>query len=350
MADYKVQLKDKDGNRQYPVTTTTLVVDAEGKTVEQRLKEIGSGNGGDFEVRTVYPTKQTVLEEETFDITEEERAYNIETLSKTLSGKTVFCKVGEAILFPTISMSGVVAEATYSTVVVLGGSLASYSLTITSNGDAEVAIAEVTTGGGGGGSSLIRTIYLGGAEELSEEQKQYNIETRTLAIANPGNVNVIAGGFVGATSASDNTVEVLLSGNFFEFLVCNLLVILGDGTTEYIEQYLYPKVCSLQESYSAEAFFDSKVSPIPETKGVMNGEDGAQYEVDAYNLESRFVEYNKGDKRYRVMFDESYTIIEEIDITPTGSGGGGSIDPALLEGYMPMMREFSDDFNDDFAR
>ena len=40
MADYKVQLKDKDGNRQYPVTTTTLVVDAEGKTVEQRLKEI----------------------------------------------------------------------------------------------------------------------------------------------------------------------------------------------------------------------------------------------------------------------------------------------------------------------
>lgn len=159
MADYKVQLKDKDGNRQYPVTTTTLVVDAEGKTVEQRLKEIGSGSGGggsvnreDFEVRTVYPTKQTVLEEETFDITEEERAYNIETLSKTLSGKTVFCKVGEAILFPTISMSGVITEATYSTVVVLVGSLASYSLTITSNGDAEVVIADVTTGGGGGGS------------------------------------------------------------------------------------------------------------------------------------------------------------------------------------------------------
>lgn len=30
--------------------------------------------------------------------------------------------------------------------------------------------------------------------------------------------------------------------------------------------------------------------------------------------------------------------------------GGGSIDPALLEGYMPLMREFSDDFNNDFAR
>lgn len=30
--------------------------------------------------------------------------------------------------------------------------------------------------------------------------------------------------------------------------------------------------------------------------------------------------------------------------------GGGSIDPELLEGYMPMMREFSDDFNNDFTR
>lgn len=33
-----------------------------------------------------------------------------------------------------------------------------------------------------------------------------------------------------------------------------------------------------------------------------------------------------------------------------GEGGGGNIDPSLLEGYMPMMREFSDDFNDDFTR
>lgn len=127
------------------------------KYTDEKIAQIGgggggSGNGGDFEVRTVYPTKQTIFEEETLDITEEERAYNIETLSKTLSGKTVFCKVGEAILFPTISMSGVVTEATYSTVVVLEGSLASYSLTIMSNGDAEVVIADVTTGGGGGGS------------------------------------------------------------------------------------------------------------------------------------------------------------------------------------------------------
>ena len=40
----------------------------------------------------------------------------------------------------------------------------------------------------------------------------------------------------------------------------------------------------------------------------------------------------------------------DAKIAQIGGGGGGSIDPALLEGYMPMMREFSDDFNDDFAR
>jgi hypothetical protein len=31
-------------------------------------------------------------------------------------------------------------------------------------------------------------------------------------------------------------------------------------------------------------------------------------------------------------------------------GGGGSIDPELLEGYMPLSRDFSDDFNNDFTR
>lgn len=32
------------------------------------------------------------------------------------------------------------------------------------------------------------------------------------------------------------------------------------------------------------------------------------------------------------------------------SSGGTSIDTELLEAYMPMSRDFSDDFNNDFAR
>ena len=32
------------------------------------------------------------------------------------------------------------------------------------------------------------------------------------------------------------------------------------------------------------------------------------------------------------------------------NGGSGDIDPELLEGYIPLCRDFSDDFNNDFAR
>lgn len=43
-------------------------------------------------------------------------------------------------------------------------------------------------------------------------------------------------------------------------------------------------------------------------------------------------------------------LLGEVTIPSTGSGGGGSIDPELLEGYMPLVRDFSDDFNNDFTR
>lgn len=33
-----------------------------------------------------------------------------------------------------------------------------------------------------------------------------------------------------------------------------------------------------------------------------------------------------------------------------GGSGGGSVDPEILEGFIPLQRQFSDDFNNDFAR
>jgi hypothetical protein len=74
----------------------------------------------------------------------------------------------------------------------------------------------------------------------------------------------------------------------------------------------------------------------------------------AFVLVARSCEARKGDenKIELVHLDLS----SELTIG-SGNGGGsssggssGMIDPSLLEGYMPMMREFSDDFNDDFAR
>lgn len=96
MAGYKIQLKDKNGNRQYPVSTVDVVVDADGVSVADLLDRkqptlvsgvniktingqslIGKGDltieGGGlkyFVERYVYEGK-----------TEEERTYNLESLA-----------------------------------------------------------------------------------------------------------------------------------------------------------------------------------------------------------------------------------------------------------------------------
>lgn len=107
MADYKVQLKDKDGNRQYPVTTTTLVVDSDGKTVEQRLQKLelgGSGDGSQFALRELK------LGDGEGNYTEEELAYNQETRALLMAGKYVrFNGNGLAGLSQITSEDGYVA-------------------------------------------------------------------------------------------------------------------------------------------------------------------------------------------------------------------------------------------------
>ena len=80
--------------------------------------------------------------------------------------------------------------------------------------------------------------------------------------------------------------------------------------------------------------------------------DGIVYEVDSWSLRMTYLKWSttRGSKRYRVFFDpdKAYTITDKIDITP--AGGRRKHRPELLEGYLPMMREFSDDFNNDFSR
>ena len=44
------------------------------------------------------------------------------------------------------------------------------------------------------------------------------------------------------------------------------------------------------------------------------------------------------------------SLLGKGNIEIQGGGGGGSIDPELLEGFMPLHRQFSDDFNNDYAR
>lgn len=42
----KIQKKDKEGNKLYPITLTEAVIDNDGKTLKQTLSEILANSGG----------------------------------------------------------------------------------------------------------------------------------------------------------------------------------------------------------------------------------------------------------------------------------------------------------------
>ena len=113
MASYKIQLKDENGNRQYPVSTTNIVVDADGVSVADLLDRkqnvlasgvniktingksilgsgdlvIGEGGGSSsegVETRVLYCYIENGIE-----LTEEEKAYNKETYDKIANGEDI---------------------------------------------------------------------------------------------------------------------------------------------------------------------------------------------------------------------------------------------------------------------
>lgn len=119
-------------------------------TLSSKISYGNCGGGGSIEVREIYPTKVLGLIDEDYDITEEERAYNIETLSKVVEGETIFLKKDGGTLFPTMYRSDEsYSEVKFSLVVDLFGTPYSYTATITSNGDAVLETKELSTGGGG---------------------------------------------------------------------------------------------------------------------------------------------------------------------------------------------------------
>lgn len=73
--------------------------------------------------------------------------------------------------------------------------------------------------------------------------------------------------------------------------------------------------------------------------------------VSAFALVQHSKDEQKEDNNPNVTIDK-VTLSSRISFTGCviPGGGGGSIDPELLEGFIPMTRDFSDDFNNDFAR
>lgn len=105
------------------------------------------------EERTVYLTEIHEGEVAKLEITEEERAYNIETVSKVFEGlnignpKVFITCYGHFYFFLSGRNSGDKQSATFGEIAEYDGRLSSSKVTITSDGDA-IAISEVIQTGG----------------------------------------------------------------------------------------------------------------------------------------------------------------------------------------------------------
>lgn len=230
----------------------------------------------------------------------------------------------------------------------------------TINGESILGSGDIEIISSGGDSTLIRTLYASyesaGEAPITEEQREYNAETYRM-LADGLTPMVVYEGYVGAVvgmnmGADDGFAHIFVKIDTGPYLAAGTVLLRKDGSVELREEHFAYKLVVLNEPETAQMFFEN-YEVFTEMKGVIMGMDdsGEIYsEVDlvGYKGELPYVEYNLHDKRFRVEFNSDYTIKETVDITP--AGGGGSIDPELLEGYLPMMREFSDDFNNDFTR
>lgn len=203
-------------------------------------------------------------------------------------------------------------------------------------------------------STLIRILYIAyeEGETLTEEQMAYNAETFTMLSQSKELMVVTEGAPLILGMLENDFALFTLRSEVLGLIVRADIILNSDGTVELPEYGIgaVPPLAFLDNPFSGSMYWMYR-EIIPEAKGAFLV-DGIVYEVDSWSKEKDIpqVEYNEGSKRYRVFFDpdKAYTITDKIDITP--AGGGGSIDPELLEGYLPMMREFSDDFNNDFSR
>lgn len=115
------------------------------------VEQGGAGGGGlKYSVeRTVYPNKIIFDGYEEEEITDEERAYNAETYTKSWNDGNVVVSIGGGFLSYTLGSNtdGTgEGEVIFNTVVEIDDALVSYTAIIYSNGDATIEIKEVQTG------------------------------------------------------------------------------------------------------------------------------------------------------------------------------------------------------------
>lgn len=113
---------------------------------------IEGGEGGSglqySEERTVYLTEIHEDGDDILEITEEERAYNIETFNKMWDDHRVFITWSGMYFNPIQASKGdIYGDATFQVVAEIDGVLVTCSIKVDTNGDAALELKEIKTGG-----------------------------------------------------------------------------------------------------------------------------------------------------------------------------------------------------------
>ncbi len=139
----------------------------------------------------------------------------------------------------------------------------------------------------------------------------------------------------------------------------------GSGLQYAVERTVYPTRAEWEEDEPEEVEISEEERKYNIETVMKAAEEGNVFIAFAGMFLSCVFSVNNTESGYAyAKFNSVYEIEETLvsvstAITSNGDAvltvrviktGGGSIDPELLEGYMPLQRQFSDDFNNDFAR
>lgn len=210
------------------------------------------------------------------------------------------------------------------------------------------------SGSGGSGESVtdkfIRTLY-GPYEELTDEQRAYNVETFNM-YGDPDTEmlpTIVLGGSILVNidnNSSKITYGVLeerpTTADLGSLLARMIVYLFSDGSVQ-VDESSYTQCFSFCLLYlapqMAEMFFTG-YDKFAGVKGVMSKEgrysfvDTVVDQIKDGSGTSRYVEWNDGDKRYRTHFDTSYRVSSTEEILSGGSGGGGTnivVDTAMSD-------------------
>lgn len=330
MAGYKIQLKDKNGNKQYPVSTTEVVVDADGVSVADLLDRkqptlvsgvniktingktlLGEGDlvieGGNGDGSASVETRVLYVYLEGAELTEEEKTYNKETYDKIANGENVqlvFDVLGIPI---THAFYDGVLVFTCSVVVIEGSALYAQGR-LFSDGNYEYEEGVI-------GSNSYPIYYSHDGTPLTEEQKAAN---KMAVDRYAENESITLYPYNSSVGHPFDVVLTLSEGIWKMAELTNYIFASfnDDGTAMYYVKVTVNQDGDVQVEFSAQsplvlaskAYVDSKV-------GGSSEDGGLKYFVERYVYEGKTEE----ERTYNL---ESLAMAEQgVDILWAGLGG-----------------------------